>query len=668
MVSDWTYDIEVYPNLFTATFQNVHNLEEFKEFIIYTHNENVIQNDRYDLIEFVNQCRFLIGYNSLAYDDGIINLLLFGKFSRNINQEIYNASIQIVTSDFITREIMYLRYKQPYKSIDLMSVLGFNKLFISLKQVAINLKWHRIQDLPIHYQSYIEPEQIPLIMDYNRNDVKITSKLYDKLKPEIRLRFDVGKVYNVDLMNASNSNIGNTLLDTLYARETGAVDNQFKAGRTNRSSVNIGDILDSKVKFQTAAMQKMHEYLKDYVIEIDKKEDQSKAKKKPLYNLIFNGKRYTIAKGGLHSDNPAKIYEETNDVSIITADVASYYPNLIIKLQAAPKHLGEHFLRVYNIIIQDRLVAKKELGSKSPKAEALKISANAVYGKLNYPYYWLYDPKAAYTVTMNGQMFLLMLVERLELAGIECIAANTDGIECRVRKDQEELYYSICKDWEDELGYVLEYDYYSKLVIRDVNNYISITRSGKVKEKGTFLTKRSSISLVDELKRAFDMPIISEALFKYFSEGISVEDTISNHKDIYDFCSSQKMGSKFKAELHQIIYNEHDMPIYNIVTLQKTNRYYISSSLQGELTGILKKRDVEKSIKPTDSMIVSEQSDITSTSLGVSNLASGQYVTIFNDYIDKSMEEYNIDYNYYITEAKKIILTVTNNFQYDLFK
>ncbi len=40
----------------------------------------------------------------------------------------------------------------------------------------------------------------------------------------------------------------------------------------------------------------------------------------------------------------------------------------------------------------------------------------------------LCDKKQCIKVTINGQLFLLMLIEKLELAGIHIISANTDGI------------------------------------------------------------------------------------------------------------------------------------------------------------------------------------------------------------------------------------------------
>ena len=45
----------------------------------------------------------------------------------------------------------------------------------------------------------------------------------------------------------------------------------------------------------------------------------------------------------------------------------------------------------------------------------------------------------------------------------------------------------------------------------------------------------------------------------------------------------------------------------------------------------------------------------------------GQPVTLFNNYINKSWEDYNIDYNYYISATQKIIDEIANFNQLKLF-
>lgn len=89
-------------------------------------------------------------------------------------------------------------------------------------------------------------------------------------------------------------------------------------------------------------------------------------------------------------------------------------------------------------------------------------------------HHWLYDLKAMYEVTLNNQLFLLMLIEKLEQAGIHVFYANTDGVNAFVGKDQEQKYYEICQWWQNYTGFVLDYEDYKKCIIRDVKLLASL--------------------------------------------------------------------------------------------------------------------------------------------------------------------------------------------------
>lgn len=68
---------------------------------------------------------------------------------------------------------------------------------------------------------------------------------------------------------------------------------------------------------------------------------------------------------------------------------------------------------------------------------------------------------------------LSMLAEKLilNIPGIVLIQINTDGLTCKLKKQYENYYYSICKEWEALTKLQLEYAYYSKMMIRDVSNW-----------------------------------------------------------------------------------------------------------------------------------------------------------------------------------------------------
>jgi hypothetical protein len=158
--------------------------------------------------------------------------------------------------------------------------------------------------------------------------------------------------------------------------------------------------------------------------------------------------------------------------------------------------------------------------------------------------------------------------------------ANTDGITVVLPRKgvndttSKRKYWEICKKWEEITGLALEYVAYDKMIIRDVNNYISITDKGKIKYKGAF--KPHAEMLKDnEYYKAFNQGIVPIALSDYFLKNISVEDTIKNHKNIYDFCKTFSAKGKFTCETYKIDENGNE---YDIKEEQKTIRYYVSKN------------------------------------------------------------------------------------------
>jgi len=293
---------------------------------------------------------------------------------------------------------------------------------------------------------------------------------------------------------------------------------------------------------------------------------------------------------------------------------------VMINEQYKPEHVEDSFFDVLLNITTKRLAAKEKKDMVT--ADTLKITINAIFGLLNFPNFWLYDPKAAYSVTITGQLFLLMLIEKLELNGFEVISANTDGVTALIRKDRVEEYDTLCKQWCEETGLSLEFAKYKHYIRKDVNNYLVVKEDRGTKVKGCFLTEQ-------ELEKGYNTRVIPLALHNYFVNGVPIKDTIEAHTDVLDFCYSQKIGGQFTPELHYI---HEDKKV--IEQLQKTNRYFISKK-----GGTFIKRKHDNSLH---------------------NLHLDWQVTILNDYKKSKDSEHlqNIDYRYYIQECNKIIESI----------
>lgn len=601
----WAYDLEIYFNFASATFINLKTKEE--RIFVFNHNNFPISELR-DFI--INEVSSLVGYNSQSYDDTILEFILQYRGDQNdINKELYLLSQEIINNEVLTKRVQQLRWNRSFKGIDLIRVMFSSKLRKGLKQVAINMKHHRIQDLPIPFDQAIEDCQIPLILDYNRNDTIITAKLFYKVLSDLKLREEINRVYEVDVISESDTGIAKKILNKQYAQASGQEYRDFKELRTYHGDIKLSEIIDPRVEFKDRGLIYLLERLKRQSISRTTEFSEE---------VKIGGYTHTLAKGGLHINSPSMIYKKDEVYSLIDADVGSFYTSIISGLELFPAHLDKGcFLATVRGLTKDRLEAKAK--GDTIRANALKISINSIYGLLGSEYYFLFDEKMLYTVTINGQLFLLELIDQLISAGIEVIYSNTDGITSKVRKDQEELYYQICQSWMDKYKFNLEYEKFEKMILKDVNNFLFITEKGKLKKKGSFVTDIS-------LKTGFAYPVVPLAVENYFINHIPVEDTIKNHTDIYDYCISQKSDNKFMNQFHQVVDGE-----YKVTDVQKTLRYFVSTD-----GGSLFKVD---KLKPSRRI----------------SYESGEKVTLFNDYFQG---DYKVNYQYYINEANKMIYSI----------
>jgi len=200
-------------------------------------------------------------------------------------------------------------------------------------------------------------------------------------------------------------------------------------------------------------------------------------------NVVVNGFRFDFGTGGIHGSLENKIARSTRKYNLIDADVSSMYPNIAIANRVYPEHLTERFCDIYEDVYKQR----KSFAKGTAENAMLKLALNGVYGDSNNQYSVFYDPKYTMSITINGQLSLCLLAEKLlDIPQLKIIQVNTDGVTVAVPVGMETEYYNICDEWQKQVGLQLEYAEYSKMYIRDVNNYIALYTNGKVKRKGAY--------------------------------------------------------------------------------------------------------------------------------------------------------------------------------------
>lgn len=638
----WVYDIETLKSCFTYSAINIDTLE----IVSY-----VIHKDLNQLEDLLNHLKLInahIGFNNINFDYPIIHKLI-------LKRNLYLHSINYSNPDNIVKdiykkaqEIINNQGKDNYFSsikpsevlifqLDLYKIWHYDNKAraTSLKSLEISMNYPNVQDMPIdHDKNDITINDIKGILEYNINDILATFEFYKKSIHKIDLRKTIKSKYSLNCFNYSDSKIGEELVLKLYCQKTGLNPYDVKKLRSFRNQIIFKDIIFDYINFKSKEFNQLLNKFKNLVI--------TETKGAFKESVIYKGFQYDYGTGGIHGCIKSGIYESDDNYIIIDADVGSLYPNIAIKNRLYIEHLGEIFIDIYDKdIVQERLRAKK--AGDISISDALKLSANSVYGKSNDKNSFLYDPKYTMATTINGQLLLTMLAEEFvdNIKNITVLQINTDGITVKIPKSEEDKYYKICQKWEELTKLSLEYVEYSKMVIRDVNNYAAMSlneveiKNGNIIKKEKIKAKYKGAFEIDKVvgnepayHKDNSFRIIPYALSEYFFKNIPVETTIKNHKNIYDFCGRQKFNRDSYGEIHYIDnFNE------KIEKQQKNVRYYISKS----------GKTFVKQYSKGSSEIINK----------------GFQVEIFNNYIEK--ENYNIDYRFYISEANKIINIIENN-------
>ena len=628
------YDIETCKSGICYVGLNVET-EEISKFIIHKDLDK-----HGDLINHLQNLHGMIGFNNCSFDYPILH-----SFQKAYEQWIVEARVGFI-HDKSTEEVIQFMYNKAQEIIEEQDkgTFGFNNFkktlqekdyFVpqldlfklhhfdnvartqSLKGLEIWMNYSNVQDMPIsHTKEDITLEEMKVITDYCENDVRATYEFWKLSRGKIDLRKDLNKKYNLKCLNFSDSRIGEQLTLKLYCDKTHKDMWEVRKQRTERSSINFKDIIFDYIKFQTPEFNKVLEYFKSKTI--------TETKNSFTKQLIYKEFKYELGSGGVHGVCKEGIYQSNATETIKSCDVQSLYPSIAVLNKLYPEHLGISFCEVYEGILKDRIVAKKE--GNTVLSDGYKLSLNSVYGKSNDKFSFLYDSKYTMSTTINGQLLLLILAEQLQLAGFKMLMINTDGLECIVPNDLIETYESICKTWEQQTKLSLEYVDYSKMIIRDVNNYTSITTKEKIKNKGVFVINK-------EYYQDPSFKIIPIALQEYFVNNVPVETTIQNHKNIYDFCGRAKFKSDSYGEIRYIgkDYTQNFKEYRE--KQQKTTRYFISKKGSTFIKVYPEKKKEEF-------------------------INKGFQVTIFNKF--EKREDYGLNYDFYIKECYKEIDQIEN--------
>ena len=564
-------DYETLCNCFVAVFEHYTDDNLTKVFTIYD-----TQNDFPVLVKFLNDCRDLnqwhISYNGLAFDAQITQHILSNQktllklSTPALIADLYKYAQSVIDKSNKGEFQQYSPKQLKIRQIDLFKMNHWdNKAKMSsLKWIQYSMDWDNVEEMPHpYYEPVITNSQLQDITTYCINDVRSTKEILKLSKEQIKLRQVLTNEYGIDLYSASEPRISKELFLYFLEQKTGISKADLKQMRTPRTHIVLADCILPYVKFQTSEFQKVLDFFRTKIVTSTK--DGFK------FTLDHNGVKTDYGLGGIHGARAAGSYEPQPGWTIMTSDVTSFYPNLAIKNKFHPEHLPQsEFGELYEWFFEER----KKIPKTDPKNYVYKIILNSTYGLTGDENSFLYDPRMTMQITINGQLLLTQLYEMLSIAIPEGIPLmqNTDGLETMIPTSQVDTYMKVCEEWEKLTQLNLEHDQYSKMIIRDVNNYIAIAKNGKVKCKGAFEWEDLDKKKVATLHKNKSFLIIPKAIYAYFVNGVKPEDTIAQSTSIHDFCAGVKSKGAWFFESRKIEDG-------NVVTqkLQKIVRYFISN-------------------------------------------------------------------------------------------
>lgn len=508
-------NVESYPNYFLITFK-LHTTNKFLQLEICDH---LTFNPK--MLSWIMFNYRTVGFNSINYD----LLVLWASY-----REQYAPLLKDITNDIILNNMRDWEIKKNYgfqtfntNHVDLIEV---SPLKGSLKLYGARLHTQSIQEQPFDINYDLSDFQISELKKFNCKQLDITEELFNFMKERLDLRESMGNEYHENLMSKSDAQIAEVILAKEVAKLNGKrpAKPDIEPGTAYRYSI------PPYIQYQTPELQNLLSRIRTakFIVQPSGKiaipEELTGA-------VTINKGHYRIGIGGLHSSEECVAYKASQDTAIIDRDVASYYPRLITTLRLYPPNCGPNFLVAFEKIIDIRLDAKKRKIFSRDKG--LKIVINGTSGKLSDVWSTFYSPDNTIQMTVSGQLALLMWIEMLELAGIQVISANTDGIVMLVPKDKEDTLLQITNYWENISGFTTEETRYQSYYARDVNSYFAIKLDGSVKKKGPYSEVGSQSGT--QLDTNPTVLICSDAVSALLSKGTPIEQTIRECKDFTRF-------------------------------------------------------------------------------------------------------------------------------------
>lgn len=466
-----------------------------------TKKGKIIKNNVEELRQFYEACKhdIFISYNGRNYDQWIFKGLLLGYCPAHLTKKLIEEGVK---GGMLVRN---------HNKIPLLHYDAANK-FNSLKQLEAFMGSEiKESDVPFWLDRPMTEAEEKDLIKYCVHDVKELIKVLEKTKGTFDSHISLIEMFNIDLINVNKTQA-----------QLNAIILDAKKYKDN------GDEYDF-IYPETLKLSSKYQYIKEWFDDIKEGRISTEGKVELETEICDNPTVYAL--GGVHGALKNFQYEG----KIFSLDVTSLYPSLILEYGLMSRGVAsdEKFRE-----IRDTRIQYKKAGNKLEKV--LKLVLNSTYGVLGDQYNDLCDKRMMRSVCVAGQLLLTDFIEKIE-AYCKPFNINTDGVFFYIEDDNFDYNFNKImeakQEWEQRTRLGLEVEEFTKVVQKDVNNYIVVAKDGSAKAKGAFVKEQNELD--------YDLPIVNKAVKDYFILNKPTEETITECDDLIEFQKIVKVTSAY---------------------------------------------------------------------------------------------------------------------------
>lgn len=474
-----------------------------------THDERVIINDADALTALYEERKrdIWVGYNNLHYDQFIFKGILCGFDPKAINDFIIVEGHKGWQYSSLLRKLYMVNYDVFHPRTD--RGLKTHEAYLGNDICETTV--------PFDIDRKLTEAEIAETVKYCRHDVEQTIEVFMQRKSEFDARMDLLKIFDLPLVYLGKTDAQLTAIILGAERPARPRDDEFDI--VPLPCLDLGPYDFIRSWYLDPANQ-------DYSATLD---------------FDIAGCPHKCAWGGVHG----AIAQYAGEGYFINVDVESYYPAEMITHELLSRNVRDP--SKFKGIRDHRIELKH---AKDPRQKALKLVINGTFGASKDEFNALYDPRQANMVCVNGQLMLIDLMHKLVRdAGAKIIQSNTDGVLIRMPDGFDggpDAFYDrvddVAYEWEHRTGMGLEFDEFTRVYQKDVNNYVLVAADGSMKTKGAYVKKLGPLD--------YDLAVVNKALVEYMVHGVPVEDTIAADDDLIDYQRVVKVSGKYKYGVH----------------------------------------------------------------------------------------------------------------------